>query len=187
VESDEQPPGRRMPDQSPQTNEPPPTSPPPQTGQAPQAPLPSRRAHRTRSVLLVVGIALGFVLLLGGTVAIFLYNKATAIDRSTPVVSASSFLRAVFVDGDPAQVGLYTCSAWPADQAMSDTKALADPETHVSWDTFSVVDQSDSRAVLRARLRFRYEGEVAPSGEKTWEIRLADERGWRVCAVAPAE
>jgi hypothetical protein len=124
--------------------------------------------------------------LLAGTVAIVVYNKATAIDRSTPVVSASAFLRAVFVDADPAQVGLYTCASWPGAQALSETRTLADPEAHVSWDTFSVVNQSTSQAVLRARMRFRYPGEVAPSGEKIWEIRLADERGWRVCAVAPA-
>lgn len=164
MESDEQPPGKQVPDQ-------PSEAPPP---------------RRTRNVLLVVAIALGTALLLGGTVAIIFYNRATAIDRGTPVVSASSFLRAVFVDEDPARVGLYTCSSWSASQALSDTKALADPEARVSWDTFSVVDQSPSRAVLHARVRFRYPGEVAPSGEKTWEIRLADERGWRVCAVVPA-
>jgi hypothetical protein len=135
-------------------------------------------------VLLVLAIVLGFVMVLAGAVGVVVYDRATAIDRSTPVVSGDAFLHAALVEGTVARVGLFTCQRWSAQDALAAVTALTDPEAKSSWDTFDVLSQSGGSAVLRARVRFQYPGEVAPSGEAFWRLDLVDENGWRVCAVA---
>jgi hypothetical protein len=131
-------------------------------------------------------VVFGSVIILGGAVGVFVYNRATAVDRSTPVVSADAFMNAVAVEEDPQRVGLYTCAAWSATDAFTETTRLIDPQARTTWDTFVVVSQSESAAVIDARVRFRYPGEVAASGEKTWRFQMANEQGWRVCSVTPA-
>jgi len=70
------------------------------------SPAPAKRTGRRRSVLLVVVLGIVGALLSAGAVAVYLYDKATEPDRSTPVVSADAFLYAVLVEDAECRVGL---------------------------------------------------------------------------------
>ena len=131
--------------------------------------------------LLIFAIA-GFVLALAAT-GIYFYDRATQPDRSTPTVTVQQFMGAVFLQGDASKVKQFVCDRWAPGDAISWTKALADPEARVSWDTVVAISETEDDARVTARVRFRYHDDVAPSGEQQWRFDLVDENGWRVCNV----
>ena len=85
----------------------------------PGAATATRRPRRGRRVLLIVAIVVAFLLLLGGTIGVVAYDKATAIDRSTPTVVIRQFMEAAALDHDSTRVGLFVCQGWSAADAMS--------------------------------------------------------------------
>jgi len=89
----------------------------------------------------------------------------------------------VFLQGDASKVKQFVCDRWAPGDAISWTKALADPEARVSWDTVVAISETEDDARVTARVRFRYHDDVAPSGEQQWRFDLVDENGWRVCNV----
>jgi hypothetical protein len=140
---------------------------------------------RRRRWPLVVFLGLVGAALVAITAGVYLYSKVTEPDRSTPSVSVQQFLTAVFVDANQQRVDLFTCSTWGSRTALQTVTAAVDPGAHISWDTVVTVGESGSSAEVSVRMRFLYPGDVAPSGEQTWQFHLVRESGWRVCGFAP--
>jgi hypothetical protein len=134
-------------------------------------------------VLRAFVIIIGALVLIGGATGVYLYDRATAIDRSTPTVVADAFLHGVFVEKDSVRVGLYTCPRWSGDDAIQEVQAHVDPEARIAWDGLSVGDQTAERATVHVRMRLSYPGDIAPSGEQRWSLALEEHLGWRVCSV----
>ena len=154
----------------------------PSTSTPPQ-PSKGRKAARTiLPIVLFAVIGVASALLATG---VFVYQKATEPDRSTPVISTDAFLHAVFVEESDDRVGLYTCADWPAPTASKEMKAQIDPEAKVSWERLTVVGSVDERATIEVRMLFRYPEDVTPSGERYWTFDLVNVGGWRVCGAHP--
>jgi len=131
---------------------------------------------------LLIFAIVGFALALAAT-GLYVYDRATQPDRSTPTVTVQQFMGAVFLQDDASTVKQFVCDRWAPGDAITWTRGLADPEAHVSWDTVIAITESEDDARVTARVRFRYRDDVAPSGEQQWRFDLVDENGWRVCNV----
>lgn len=131
-------------------------------------------------VFAVVGV--GAAVLATGA---FIYQKATEPDRSTPTASLQQMLTAMFVADDPAQISLFLCSDWTAEEATDSVKGQMDPTAKVSWGSMATVDLSDKRATVEVRMLFRYPEDVTPSGERYWTFEAVNDGGWRVCGGHP--
>ncbi|MFC7482111.1 hypothetical protein ACFQX7_21690 [Luedemannella flava] len=103
----------------------------PSTGTPPARPK-GRKAVRT--VLPIVAFAIVGVAAALLTTGIFVYQKATEPDRSTPTVSVQQLLTAIFVEEDNTRAGLFVCSEWSGDKAAT-----------------AIKQQIDSRPVSRGR------------------------------------
>jgi len=160
------------------------TSAMPSSGAAPAVGAPARAPRRGRRILLIVAIVVAFLVLLGGTIGVVAYDKATAIDRSTPGAVTQQFLEAAIIAKDPARVGLFICARWTVSGAMAATGAASRPDLSVNW---GIIDQSqngESATVdLRVRLSFAAGGGLSFREIQPWRITLANENGWRVCSL----
>jgi hypothetical protein len=140
--------------------------------------------RRGRRVLLIVAIVVAFLAVLGGTIGVVAYDKATAIDRSTPDVVTDQFLQAALVDKNATRVGLFVCSTWPVADAMNATK-LARPDFHVNWGITSVSQNGDRAEVdVRVRISVAVGNDTLLRDVHSWQITLANEDGWRVCGAS---
>jgi hypothetical protein len=142
--------------------------------------------QRKRRILLPIVIVLAVLVFVGGGVGLIAYDKATAIDRSTPEVVVQQFLTAVFIDEDPGRVQLFLCGGFSAADAVAQAHALVDPEAKASWDTVTSINQSETESDVSARIRLRYPGELAPSASTNWRFHTTRQDGWRVCSFAVA-
>jgi hypothetical protein len=132
-------------------------------------------------------ILVAFVLVLGGLAAgtaFYVYDRATAIDRSTPQVVGVQFLDAALKLKDPKRVGLFICSSWTADQAM--TAAAFPPaagDITANWNDFvTTIDGRD--ATIIADVQFvGLSGETRIRLSQVWTLHLEQEDGWRVCSL----
>jgi hypothetical protein len=154
----------------------------PSTASPPPAPAPPVRRRRWPLVILLAVLVTAIIVVTAG---VYLYTKVTEPDRGTPTVSVQQFLTAVFVDADQGRVAVFTCPTWSPRTALETVTAAADSSAHVSWDTVVTVGQGANTADVSVRMRFRYPGDVAPSGEQTWQFHLVQDNGWRVCGFAP--
>jgi hypothetical protein len=131
-----------------------------------------------------VAIVVAFLVLLGGTIGVAAYDRATAVDRSTPGAVTQQFLEAAVVTKDPARVGLFICARWPVSEAMAATGAAARPDISVNW---GIVDQTqngdNATANVRVRLSFAAGGGLSYREVQPWRITLINEKGWRVCGL----
>ena len=109
------------------------------------------------------------------------YNRATAIDRSTPTVVAEQFLGASLIDRDAGRVTLFVCESWPAADALA---ATAMPTgASVSWDEFTLQPEGDD-TIVSVNVRFSIDQEsVTHFGIEPWHLRLVNRDGWRVCGI----
>ena len=150
----------------------------------PRKPAAPTRQRRWRNLLLIVA---GFVALLGlvaGTAFIYFYDRATAIDRSTPESVVIQFLDASLRQKDPTRVSLFLCDQWPVDTAMAAAAGPDDAGVIPSWGAINVAI-SGSDATVTARVRFTYSD--SRRQVQTWTFSLRDQKGWRVCGLARAE
>jgi hypothetical protein len=130
--------------------------------------------------LIVIG-AFAAVVASAAIFGFVVYNRATAIDRSTPTVVAEQFLGASLIDRDAGRVSLFVCDSWPATDALAAT--TMPPGASVSWDEFTVVPEDDG-AIVSVNVRFSIDQEsVTHFGIESWRIRLEERDGWRVCSV----
>ena len=129
-------------------------------------------------------VVVGALFLVGGATAVFLYDRATAIDRSTPAVVVEQLLQAALAENDPARVALFTCTDWDATEAIAQLRSGIDSDVQVQWAPVSTAQTSDSAAQVTVRVTLAYPGEIAPSGDQVWTVTTRREQGWRACAVA---
>jgi hypothetical protein len=133
--------------------------------------------------LLVVAIMAGFLLVVSGGTAVFLYDRATAIDRSTPETVVSQFLDSSLVLKDPAKTSLFVCRNWAADDAIAQAKPPTDPKVVVTWGDFDV-QRTGSKSTVRATVQFRLPvGQGFARDVQRWRLELEDQDGWRVCSL----
>ena len=162
-----------------------PTSAPSSATPASGAPVPVGAApRRGRRILLIVVIAVAFLAVLGGTIGVVAYDKATAIDRSTPDVVIDQFLQAALVDRDADRVGLFVCARWPVADAMNATRLDARTDLHVNWGITSLTRTGDQAvAEVRVRLSIPAGNDALFRDVHSWHLTLVNEGGWRVCSV----
>ena len=139
--------------------------------------------RRRRPVLLAFVVIVGAVALIGAATAVYLYDRATAIDRSTPAVVAEQLLQAALAEEDAARVGLFICNDWSSADAMAQLRSNIDPEVQVGWAPVRTVLTSESTADVTVRVTLQYPGEIAPSGGEVWRLSARNDQGWRVCSV----
>ncbi|WP_344080865.1 hypothetical protein [Luedemannella helvata] len=128
----------------------------------------------------VIGVASALL-----ATGVFVYQKATEPDRSTPTASVQQMLTAMFVEEDAAKVGLFICSDWTAEEATSAVKGQMDSEARVSWGSMTTAETSGDRAQVEVRMLFRYPEDVTPSGQRYWTFDVINASGWRVCGAHP--
>jgi hypothetical protein len=130
-------------------------------------------------VLLVVAVVLASVVTVAGAFGIFVYDKATAIDRSTPTVAVRNYLQTALVDRDAGRLALFVCSRWSPSEAMTALSERPDPSVRVNWGVTSVQEAGD-HAEATARITFTAAGY---SAMQIWRLIVVREDGWRVCDV----
>ena len=129
---------------------------------------------RRKQLLPILGLGLLVLLLLGGGLALYVYDKATAPDRSTPIVSAS-LSDAALVERSVDRVSLYVCDDWPAEQAMVQVSAQPDPSSAVAWGRTSVVTQAGrGRRDSADAFSFAEDGLSQRSGRR-WRFAVVEE------------
>lgn len=139
------------------------------------------RPGRLRTTLLIV---VGFLVALGavaGGALLFLYDRATAIDRSNPEGVAVQFLDAVLVAKDANRVRLYTCDSWPADQAMSLARPSFEDDVSSTWNDLNAIADG-RRATVTVNVQFVSASPRVRYSER-WTMDLVNEGGWRVCGL----
>jgi len=124
----------------------------------------------------------GVLVLAAGGVGLFVYDRATAIDRSTPAASVQQFLTAVFVEEDPTRVALFLCPSFKVADAMGRARELVGTDAKPSVGTVVVSDQSLNDATVAVRITLRYPGDFEPSGEENWIFHMSSLNGWLVCS-----
>jgi len=134
-----------------------------------------------RGLLPALVFAVVGVVAAAGATGLYLYNKATEPDRSTPIVSTDAFLNAVFIEHSTDKASLFVCSRWDAAQAVSTMTSNIDPALSVAWGNF--LDLQASQTEYRVRLQLR----VSAGGStdiRRWEfVLLRENGGWRVCSA----
>ena len=80
------------------------------------------------------------------------------------------------------RAGLFVCPT-AATSPIHVARELVDPEATPSWDSVVITEKLDNQAKVSIRMRYRYSGELAASGQEQWLFELANDDGWRVCAV----
>ena len=139
--------------------------------------------RRKPSIQLVVALAFLGLILIAGTVGLIVFDRATAIDRSTPTVVVGQFLVASFDDRDTRRVALFVCEQLEAGQALDETVSGIDPDLSVSWGDFSI-DQNGDIATVTGQLRFRLDqAGTSYSSVEQWRFNMVKQDGWRVCGI----
>jgi hypothetical protein len=135
----------------------------------------------------VVLILVAFALVIGGLAAgtaFYFYDKATAIDRSTPLVVTRSFLDATLVKKDAAKTALFVCDGWSANAALALAGAPTDP-TVVIWWGDSSISESGNQATTVTQVHFAVHVAGGQQEEvDTWTLHLEKQDGWRVCSLS---
>jgi len=128
-------------------------------------------------------IVVGFLAVVGGAVGFVAYDRATAIDRSTPAVVVDQFLQAGLKDQDPARVGLFVCPGWAPTDAISEMPKPAGDNIFISWGDL-VSEENGNRATVTLHVEFALliNGSAANDIEN-WRLHLVRQDGWRVCEL----
>jgi hypothetical protein len=150
----------------------------------PAPPPPQGAAVRRRSrVLLIVLVAVGALVATGAIVGLVVYDRATAIDRSTPTVVAGRFLVATVGTRDINLTSLLICDELAADDALQQAVAGIDDSASVSWHDL-VAETTADGATVTAEIRYTAtrNGQTY-YGFEMWRLRLVNEDGWRVCGI----
>ncbi len=153
-----------------------------------------RRRPRPRRLLLTAAILLTGACLVGATIGFLAYDRATKIDRSSPVVVVEQYVDAVFSERDPNRAALFECSDG---DPRADLQVLLDDlmERERRWDiqiTVTTANYRTSTGRVSSRIDVDLlidvpEADGRPSrSRQTWEFDLRDESGWRVCAARRA-
>ena len=149
-----------------------------------------KRGGRRRTLLVLGAFAL-VVCLAFGIAGYVLYERATRLDRSTPVVTVFQYVDAVFEVRDDGQAELFECKKSTGRAALNvlldDLKARE--QRYSIRITVSVTNFAESvegsKAQVQADLLIDVpEADGKPSrSNQRWSFDLRDEDGWRVCSA----
>jgi len=142
------------------------------------ASTPSRPAGAGRYPLVFAIVGVVLALAAGG---LFWLKNSGQPERGTPDEAVRGFLAAIFLQTDRNQVGEFVCASWDPITAITRTVSQVDPQARVSWDNIVVLDSTEERANVLARLGYRYPDDTQPSVHRQWRFRVVNEKGWRVC------
>jgi hypothetical protein len=143
------------------------------------------RRTRRPSAVLIVALVVVVAVAIAGAIGLVIYNRATAIDRSTPTVVTEEFLGAAIVDRDPNRVELFICPTWSADDAVDKATAGTGDGVVVTWDDITSVSQDGQTALVTVTVKFTYQqGGTAQRNNESWQIELENQGGWRVCDLS---
>jgi hypothetical protein len=152
------------------------------TSGTPAAPAASGAPKKRRRILLVVAIVVAFLVLLGGSIGVVAYDRATAIDRSTPEVVIRQFVGAAAIDHDLARANLFVCGQWSAADALTKMSLPTTPNLSINWGVRSVTQNGDqAQADVRVILSVPAGDGAAFRDVHIWHLTLVNQNGWRVC------
>jgi hypothetical protein len=141
--------------------------------------------RRRAPAVLIVAIVVVVVVAIAGVIGLVIYDRATAIDRSTPTVVTEEFLGAAIIDRDPNRVELFICSIWSADDAINKVAIGTGDGVFVTWDDIVSVTQDENVAVVSVTVKSTYQqGGTAQRNNELWQVKLENHDGWRVCDVS---
>jgi hypothetical protein len=152
-------------------------------------PAPPRRS-RKRIVLAVLGGLLA-LLIMGTGVLVFLYDRATAPDRSAPDVVVDNYLRAYLVDRNDVKAQLFLCrdsTDLAAVQALraevERREAQFNVVVRVSWGPLQRSKTATGETVQTTlTIRSFADGQDRAGRREDWAFDLIDDDDWRVCAA----
>lgn len=122
------------------------------------------------------------IAVIGGIGAVIVYDRATAIDRSTPALAARHFLHAALDEQDSSQVGLHICGSWSAADALAAIQVASTPEVDVNWAVTAVNLGEPGRAEVAVRVSVASAG-VSAELTEVWVLEAVDDDGWRICSI----
>jgi hypothetical protein len=149
-----------------------------------------RRQERRRTWALLGAVLLA-ICMTGSVVGFVLYNRATRIDRSTPVVAVFQYVDAIFEQRDAGQAKLFECEKASGRAALD--AVLDDLEErerrygiHISVSVTNFASSVEgTSAQVQADLLIdvpEADGKLSRSSQR-WNFDLRDEDGWRVCSA----
>ncbi|MDR7280288.1 hypothetical protein [Catenuloplanes atrovinosus] len=172
---------------------PPPARPDAPAGEQPDVPQPSaqpaaKKRRSWKTALLVVASVLG--VLCSGTVGygLWWYNEESKPDRSAPDVVVSNYLRALLVERNDVQAGLYVCESAALKEILDFRNDIVNRERtyaisiRVSWSGLAAADEASGKSVQTTIRRSITDG--SESDKSTWKFAVVDEGGWRVCSAS---
>jgi hypothetical protein len=147
------------------------------------------RRGRRRRMLAISGVVLLVLCLIGSIAGYLWYDRATKIDRSTPVVVVEQYVYTIFADRDLAGAEIFECDGASRDGILG---LLADIEERerkfdiaisVSTANYSSSTVGDT-AEVKVSLRIDVPEEDGKPSRSTqqWQFQLRDDDGWRVCS-----
>jgi hypothetical protein len=151
-----------------------------------------RAGNRRLRLWLALGLGTLLLLCLGGVgVFISLYDNATKIQRTDPDAVVDSYLGAYLQDRDDKAAALYTCKSGATLQPIVDLRNQLVAREHangtkvnVSWEGLQVTGTGDVRTVQTVlTISGMSNGQAVSSHQETWDFRLVDQSGWRVCGA----
>ncbi|GAB3796614.1 hypothetical protein [Micromonospora zhanjiangensis] len=158
-------------------------------GPAPALPAAPRR-NRRRIVLAVLGGLLALAVMGAGTL-FYLYDRATAPDRSAPDVTVDNYLRAYLVDRNDALADQFVCEGSTDLAALRALRAEAERReaqfnvsVRVSWGPLQRSKTATGETVrVTLTIRSFADGQDRAGRREDWAFDLAEDDGWRVCSA----
>jgi hypothetical protein len=153
-----------------------------------------RRRRRRRS-LAWLGVVLLVMCVIGSVVGYFWYDRATRVDRSTPVVVVFQYVDSIFTSRDVERAKLYECNgANPRGPLLDVLRQIEERERSFNIIFIVKVTEYENEELGRtSRVRATIDF-FAPvdSGEisqirQPWSFDLEDDNGWRVCRASKQE
>lgn len=144
--------------------------------------------RRLRLWLAMMAGTLALLCLGGVGVVVSLYDGATEIKRTSPDAVVDNFLGAYLVDRNDKEASLYECKqggdfaaieAYRADMLTREKDFSVG--IRVSWSSLTVSTQGDSGTVGTNLVKTATDQSGRVSN--TWEFRVVDQDGWRVCGA----
>jgi hypothetical protein len=152
-------------------------------------PVAGKQPNRRLRLWLALGAGILALLCLGGVgVVVSLYDSATAIKRTSPDAVVDNFLGAYLVNRDDKQASLYECKSGGdfADiEAYRNDMLTREKDfsvgIRVSWSSLTVATQGAAGTVTTNLVKTATDqsGRVSNS----WQFRVVDQGGWRVCGA----
>jgi hypothetical protein len=157
---------------------------------APPAPPTAPRRSRKLIVLAVLGGLVALFIMGTGTL-LFLYDRATAPDRSAPDVLVDNYLRAYLVDRNDVLARQFVCDSARLTELEAFRADLQEREKRfqvslkVSWGPLDVQARGESATVTVDLITTAVINNMFYNGQQSWRFETRKDGGWRVCEAHP--